>query len=183
MKSSKHIAFLFAALILTAISCQRNASHEPDPKLQKLEQEVRRLSEENRRLEDEMKDLRAKMQSHIDAQTTPSTPVKEQKSEMTVERMKQQIAPVLKEAILKNKKQSETPKRGTQFGMRMEYDVPAAVYGLITTGDPEIPYRAKVIVKYEKFLESEKKSDSYGSGSTTFLFALRKNRWILESQQ
>jgi hypothetical protein len=67
--------------------------------------------------------------------------------------------------------------------MRMEYDVPAAVYGLITTGDPEIPYRAKVIVKYEKFLESEKKSGSYGAGSTTFLFALKKNRWVLESFQ
>lgn len=183
MKVSKHIAFLFTALILITSSCQRNASREPDPKLQKLEQEVRRLTEQNRRLEEEMKDLQAKMQNHIDAQTMPLTPVKEQKSEMTVERLKQQVASALKEAIRKSKKQWETPKRGTQFGMRMEYDVPAAIYGLITTGDPEIPYRAKVIVKYEKFLESEKKSDSYGSGSTTFLFALRKNRWVLESQQ
>lgn len=144
---------------------------------------MQRLGEENRKLKEEMKDLQFKMQSHIEAQTIPTTQVKEQKAEMTLEKLKQQVGPALKEAILKTKKQSETPKRGTQFGMRLVYDVPAAVYGLITTGDPEIPYRAKVIVKYEKYLESEKKSDSYGSGSTTFVFALRKHRWVLESQQ
>jgi TolA-binding protein len=182
MKPAKSILFL-AAVVLSAISCQRNVSQQPDPRVQKLEQEVRRLNEENQKLEDQIQDLQTRMQTHIDVQTMPSIPEKEKKSQMTVQILKQQIAPALKEAISKSKKQLETPKRGSQFGMRMEYDLPAAVYGLITTGDPEIPYRAKVIVKFEKFLESEKKSDSYGSGSTTFLFALRKNRWVLESQQ
>lgn len=183
MKSAKRIVFLFSVSILFTASCQRDISRQPDPKVQKLEQQVQQLSEQNRKLQEDIKDLQSKMQSHIDAQTIPTTPVKERKTEMTLEKLKQQVAPALKEAILKTKKQSETPKRGTQFGMRLDYDVPAAIYGLITTGDPAIPYRAKVIVKYEKYLESEKKSDSYGSGSTTFLFALKKNRWVLESQQ
>jgi hypothetical protein len=183
MNASKRIIFLTVAFLPSIFSCEEKTSRQPDLKVQRLEQEVNRLTDENRRLEEQMQALQTQMQAQLDAQTIPSTPVRPQKTEMTVEKLKQQIAPFLKEAIVKMKKVSETPKKGKQFGMRMEYDTPAAVYGLITTGDPEIPYRAKIIVKYEKFLESEKKSASYGSGSTTFLFALKKNRWVLENSQ
>jgi hypothetical protein len=183
MNASKRIILLSFAFVPWLFSCEGKGSRQPDAKVQKLEQEVSRLTEENRRLEEEMQSLQTQMEAHLDAQTIPSTSVQAQKPEMTLDRLKQQIAPALKEAILKMKKVSETPKKGRQFGMRMQYDTPAAVYGLITTGDSEVPYRAKVIVKYEKFLESEKKSDSYGSGSTTFFFALKKNRWVLENFQ
>jgi hypothetical protein len=42
---------------------------------------------------------------------------------------------------------------------------------------------AKVIVKYEKFLESADDSRSYGSGSTIFVFANQEDRWVLRSYE
>ncbi|HJZ12598.1 MAG TPA: hypothetical protein VJ521_10630, partial [Acidobacteriota bacterium] len=93
------------------------------------------------------------------------------------------VEPLLKDVISKLKLAAETPKSGTQFGMRVEYDLKKAVYGLVRNDDPAVPYAAKVIVRYEKFLESETLSRSYGSGTVQFLFAYTHNRWVLLNYQ
>ena len=67
--------------------------------------------------------------------------------------------------------------------MRVEYDLKNAVYGLVKNDDQSAPYSAKVIVKFEKFLESDEVSRSYGNGSSTFVFAYRNKQWILQSYE
>jgi hypothetical protein len=182
-------SFLPLCLILTLLqfaSCRREEDHQAQAGYQKLQKQVGELSEQNRKLRQEVEQIHGQLQT---LQTAPlATPVateklSEPKQEMSVGQMKIELASILKKAIQQVKSQLETPKRGTQFGMRMQYDLDGAVYGLVTTEDPDAPYRAKVIVKYEKFLESERKSASYGSGSTLFQFIYRKGRWILENHQ
>ena len=170
----------FLILILTCFpACNRQQpSQTPDPRLAQLQNDVRKLSEENQQLQQEIQTLRAQ----LSAQQTQTASATSPADSITVERVKKEVAPVLKEAIERIKKNAETAKTGGQFGMRIEYDLKNAVYGLVMgdSGDP--PY-AKVIVGYEKFLESNNSSRSYGNGSTTFVFAFRNNEWILQSYQ
>jgi hypothetical protein len=56
-----------------------------------------------------------------------------------------------------------------------------AVYGL-QNNEGSNP-SAKVIVKFEKFLESGEDSRSYGSGSSTFVFIYQNKQWLLQSYE
>ena len=151
--------------------------------MQELQKDVRRLSGENRKLLEEIQSMRKDLQKQITPQTQPAAKKMPPAEKMTLEKMKAEVAPLLKEIIAKIKESSETPKRGNRYGMRIEYDLPHAFFGLIRTENRETPYMAKVIVRYEKFLESQEVSRSYGLGSTTFLFEYRANRWLLQDYE
>ena len=113
--------------------------------------------------------------------TKSEAPVKQE--EMTIERMKVELQPFLADLIVRIKGAAETPRKGTQFAMRQEYDLKKAIYGLVRTDDPVTPYQAKVIVPFEKYLESNSISRSYGTGSTTFIFVHRDGQWFLQTYE
>jgi len=149
--------------------------------VKRLTTENQRLSSENQRLQEEVSQMRDKIK---DLETAQTHPVKEEKAAppkevMTVDRMKESVDPLLKEAISKIKASSETPKKANQFGMRVEYDLKRAFYGLVQSDQPGIPYMGKVLIGYTKFLESERLSKQYGTGTTQFLFAYRAGVWSL----
>ena len=174
--------FLFLCVSLLLFSCARK--EREDPRIAQLEKDVARLSDENKQLEQSINELRAGLgrpqtqQTAPQAQTTAASRVP-----MTVERMKGGVTPVLEEMIQKIKQASDTPKRGDGYGMRTEYDVSHAVFGLVQSKDSSAPYTARVIVKYEKFLESNKESRSYGSGSQEFRFVYRNQKWVYQKPQ
>lgn len=167
--------FVFS-LSLLLISCAGN--EREDPRVARLEKEVARLSEENKRLQQSIEELQTREASVEPVQTQAA-----QRIPMTVERMKAGVTPVLEEVIQKFKETSDTPKRGDGFGMRTEYDVGHAVFGLVQSRDAGAPYTARVIVKFEKFLESNKESRSYGSGSQEFRFVYRNQKWVYQKPQ
>jgi hypothetical protein len=177
--------FLFCFL-LSSVACRQNQNQDQRAaqiQQQQQQREIKRLSEENQRLSDEIRSLRAELKAKQNPTPQPqSSPKVPENNPMTVERMKTEIKPLLEETIDYIKKTSETPRKQNQYGMRIEYDLKNAVYGLINDEDGTVPY-AKVIVQYEKFLESEKDSRSYGSGSSTFLFAYHNHRWTLQSYE
>src|SRR4029079_6318369 len=107
----------------------------------------------------------------------PAAQTRQAVSKLTVDRMKKEIKPALDKASQDLKKSAETPRKGDHFGMRVEYNLQKAFYGLIETGNAWTPYHAKVIVTFEKFLESGNESKSYGKGSTMLMFAYRNNHW------
>jgi regulator of replication initiation timing len=178
----RQIFFIF--LIFTfSISCRPNQT-EKDPQIAQLQKDVNRLSEENQRLTNEVQSLRSQLQSKESAPISTEIPKESPATEsMTVQQMIKEVAPILKDTIQKIKIESESTKNGKQFGMRVEYDLKNAVYGLVKTEDESAPYSAKVIVKFEKFLESGEVSRSYGNGSSTFVFAYRNKQWILQSYE
>jgi cell division protein FtsL len=181
MKASFIIIPLFI-FSLVLLSCSKTV--EKDSRVEKLQKEVQDLAQENKEQEAELHQLQtqiAELQTQRATQTAATR--QQQPKQMTVEVMKREIKPVLDEAIRDVKKKAETPSKGSQFGMRVEYDLQKAFYGLIETGDQRVPYQAKVIVTFEKFLESERESKSYGKGSTMLLFSYRKNKWVLDSAQ
>jgi regulator of replication initiation timing len=171
--------FLFLILFFF-VACGNNKAQQPDPQIDQLKNDVRKLSEDNQRLQRELEELRSQINQPAPspAEIQPQTI-----HQMSLEEMKKEVAPILKETIDKIKKANETPKNGDQYGMRMEYDFNHAVYGLAQTEDEAAPYSAKVIVKFEKFLESNQSSKSYGNGSNTFLFSYRNGQWVLDSYQ
>jgi regulator of replication initiation timing len=182
MICSRQIFFIFLILISFS-SCRQNQT-EKDSQIAQLQKEVNRLSEENQRLTNEVQALRIQVQTKQTIPAATETAKREPSVEsMTVEQMKKEIAPILKDAIEKIKLSSESPRNGKQFGMRVEYDLKNAVYGLVKNEDESAPYSAKVIVKFEKFLESNNVSRSYGNGSSTFVFAYRNKQWILQSYE
>jgi outer membrane murein-binding lipoprotein Lpp len=159
--------------------CQQQK--EKDPQMDELQKDVKRLSAENQRLVEEIERMRQDMKQNVPQ--TQSQPKQNQREKMTVDRMKAEVGPLLKNVIEKIKQNSETAKHGNSYGMRVQYDEPHAFYGLIESESREVPYLAKVIVRYEKFLESDEVSRSYGKGSTTFMFAYHGDRWVLQSFQ
>jgi hypothetical protein len=168
-------------LMVICFSCTK--APEKDSRVEKLQDDVQKLAEQNKKLQSEVERLQTQLS---ESQTQPAlTPVQTQPAvkKMTVDRMKIEIRPALDKAIQDLKKSEETPRKGNQFGMRVEYDLKKAFYGLIETGTPQIPYQAKVIVTFEKFLESGTESKSYGKGSTMLMFAYRNNRWELLSSK
>jgi cell division septum initiation protein DivIVA len=167
--------------MVTYLSC--NKAPEKDPRVEKLQNDVQKLAEQNKKLQSEVGRLQTQLS---ESQTQPvSPPVQTQPAgkKMTVDRMKIEIRPALDKAIQDLKKSAETPRKGNQFGMRVEYDLKKAFYGLIETGNERVPYQAKVIVTFEKFLESTTESKSYGKGSTMLMFAYRNNHWELLSSK
>ena len=172
---------LLILLVVTSFSCTKTP--EKDPRVEKLQSDVQKLAEQNKKLESEVERLQTQVN---DPQSQPVLPVvqtQETVTKMTVDRMKKEIRPALDKAIQEIKKDAETPRKGNQFGMRVEYDLKKAFYGLIETGNSRVPYQAKVIVTFEKFLESGSESKSYGKGSTMLMFAYRNNRWELLSSK
>jgi hypothetical protein len=177
---NKSLILLSFPLLL--LCCNKPAP--PDPRIDQLQKDVSRLADQNQQMESEIRVLRQELEEQKaytaarEAQT--QTQSGKQQPRMTVERAKVELDPVLKAGIARVRKQWETPPKGDSFGMRVNFDLSRAIYGLIRTEDRTIPYRVKVIVPFEKFLESENKSKSYGAGSTTFLFGLTKKGWVLE---
>jgi cell division protein FtsL len=173
------IPLFFFSLVL--LSCSKPV--EKDPRVEKLQKEVTDLAQKNKEQQAELHQLQTQIAELQSQQATQTAAAKQQPKKMTVEVMKREIKPALDEAIRDVKKKAETPSKGNQFGMRVEYDLQKAFYGLIETGDQRMPYQAKVIVTFEKFLESEQESKSYGKGSTMLMFSYRKNKWVLDSAQ
>jgi cell division septum initiation protein DivIVA len=171
---------LIVLSFLVSVSCSKSV--EKDPRVEKLQNEVQALAQQNKELQTEIRQLQTQVQELKDQQVTKAQ-TQQQGQKMTVDMMKREIRPALEEAIQDIRKKAETPRSGTQFGMRVEYDLKNAFYGLIETGDERSPYQAKVIVTFEKFLESEKESKSYGKGSTMLVFSYRKRKWVLDSAQ
>ena len=174
---SRQIFLLF--LILPFVySCRSEKKETNDPQIARLQQDVQKLTEENRRLLEELQNIRKDLkQSSNPAPAVQQTQTAEE-TRITIEQMKQGVEPLLKDVVTNLKKAAETPRKDRQYGMRIDYDLKNAVYGLHHSGS--VPM-AKVIVKYEKFLESGSDSRSYGSGSSTFVFVYHNERWLLQS--
>jgi len=173
--------FLFSILAIS-IGCGNSKPQQSDPQMIQLQNDVRKLAEDNQRLKTEIETLRLQVAQSQPALQSAGSETKPAET-ITIEMMKKEVAPALKDAIDRIKQESETPKSGNQFGMRMEYDLKHAVYGLVQNQDETAAYSAKVIVKFEKFLESGHTSKSYGNGSTTFSFSYRGGQWVLDSYQ
>jgi uncharacterized FlaG/YvyC family protein len=176
------VQIILLGIMAISLGCKRSpAPDEKDAKIRQLQMDVERLSRETQDLRKEISSLRQRvteqgeLQTRAAAESTASS-----RSEMNVERMKREVSPTLQEIIQKMKKETDTTKQGSQFGMRTEYDTKRAVYGLVRSENPAMPYLARVIVSYQKFLESEKESRAISKGTTRFLFAYRKNRWTFE---
>ena len=172
---------LLAILMVSLFSCSKTP--EKDPRVEKLQNDVQKLAEQNKKLQSEVGRLQTQLTESQSQPVLPPVQSQPAVMKMTVDRMKIEIRPELDKAIADLKKSAETPRKGNQFGMRVEYDLKKAFYGLIETGNPGVPYQAKVIVTFEKFLESGTESKSYGKGSTMLMFAYRKNRWELISSK
>jgi hypothetical protein len=172
---------LLFVLLLT--SCKTS---QDDPRIPELQKDVVRLSEQNKKLEESINELRRGLQESRENQQPPpvqQAPAAPPRPVMTLERMKMGVEPVLEEVIRKIKVSSDTPKKGEQYGMRIEYDLKHAVYGLVQSKDRRAPYAARVIVSYQRFLESQKESREYGSGSQEFFFVYRDPKWVYQERQ
>lgn len=175
------VSFLFLSF-LSGLACRKE---EKDPRIEELQKDVRLLLQENEKLRKEVQSLHVEKEKPVVPQTAPEeiAGTVTKPDEMTVEKMKLEIEPSLLDLINRIKSAAETPKKGIQFGMRQEYNLKKAVYGLVRTDDPVTPYQAKVIVPYEKYLESDSVSRSYGAGSTTFIFVNRGGQWFLQTYE
>ena len=174
---------IIASLLLSLLSCkeEKPAPDARDARIQQLEKQVAGLSGDVQDLHNQISMMQQQITEIQAAQTrAASLSVSSSRSEMTVERVKQEVGPLLPGAIEKVKKETDTAKKGSQFGMRTDYDPKRAVYGLVRSDNPEIPYYARVIVSYQKYLVSSKESREMSTGSTRFLFAYRKGRWTFE---
>jgi hypothetical protein len=163
---------------------------EEDPRISQLQKDVRQLSEENRGLKEELQTMRQEMavaqRENAIVRPSPQTqtaPAKPAQPQMTVDRMKRELQPMLVDFIQKLKAAGDTPRKGNQYGMRIEYDLTKAIYGLVQNDDPDQPFTGKVIVPYRKFLESEMDSKSYGEGTTQFIFIFQDDHWSLQTFQ
>lgn len=180
---------LILLFLLATIFCLNNCRKEEDPRIAQLQKDVRQLSQENQNLKNELHNVHDEM---IATQTAAASKAAEEKAEtqtaavppepqMTVDQMKHQLQPLLIDFIQKLKAAGETPHKGSQYGMRIEYDLTKAVYGLIQNNDPDEPFKGKVIVPYRKFLESQTDSKFYGDGSTQFIFTFQDGHWSLQT--
>ena len=172
---------LFSLLLLLPLFSCQNEKQQKDSEIADLQKDVKQLSEENHKLLKEIQTLREEMKQPPPP-LPPSDPTKtETAPSMTMDRMKAELEPLLKNIIENIKKREETPKKENQYGMRIEYDLKNAVYGLNNQSGDQ-PF-AKVIIRYEKFLESGQDSRSYGKGSSSFYFAHQKDRWVFQSYE
>lgn len=177
---SRQFFFLLFVLV-SSLSC-RPEKEDRDSQITELQKDVKQLSEENRQLLREVQRLREEMKPPQTESTTPAKTITKVADEMTLQRMKREVEPLLKEIIDTIKQTTETPRKDRQYGMRIEYDLKNAVFGLMNVQDGFVP-SAKVIVKYEKFLESATDSRSIGEGSSSFLFSYQNDRWVLQSYE
>jgi len=187
VRDSNEVILNFSIIFLLTFSLFASAcrKEEKDPRIEEVQKDVRLLLQENQKLRQEVQSLHHDMENRSPVQTaTAEAPGSAPKQdEMTVEKMKVELQPSLLDLINRIKSTAETPAKGTQFGLRQEYNLKKAVYGLVRTDDPITPYQAKVIVPYEKYLESDSVSRSYGTGSTTFIFVHRGGQWFLHTYE
>lgn len=172
---------LMLILALLAVACSKMPRE--DTRISQLQKEVARLSEENKKLEQSLQRLRQEVEEEHNRSPIVQTQSSPAPQRMTLEQMKTGVLPVLQEVIRKIKMSSDTPKKGDGFGMRIEYDIPHAVYGLVQNRDPRALYSARVIVGYKKYLESKKESRAYSDGSQAFHFVFREQKWIYQESQ
>ena len=171
---------LTVAVCLSLPSCTKKEAS--DPRVDQLQNEVAKLSGKNKKLQSDVLELQQKIEELEVRAATPvpvSTAQSQARIPMTAERMKAEVAPVLEAEIRKIKLASDTPRKGSAYGMRVEYDTKHAVYGLNQSKDRKT-YAARVVVKYEKILESETDSRTYDTGSQEFRFAYKNGKWVLE---
>ena len=178
---SRQILFLLLLSFWFVPAC-RTEKAEKDSQISELQKDVKQLSDENRELLKEVQALREEIKHPQTESVDPPEPEPEPAEEITIEQVKTEVGPLLAEVIDKIKKTAETPSRDKQYGMRIEYDLKNAVYGLMNTQQGSEP-AAKVIVKYEKFLESAEDSRAYGTGNSIFVFAHQNDRWVLQSYE
>lgn len=179
-------SLILVAGLIGLISCKKEkpGPDERDAKIQQLRQDVDRLADQTHELSKEIVKLQDRQAQDESLQTKQAAEqAVSTSSQMNPERVKREVGPLVQVQIQKLKKSSDTPKQGSQFGMRTEYDTKNAVYGLVRNDNPATPYFARVIVPFEKFLESEKNSRSISKGSTKLLFAYRKNHWTFEKME
>jgi hypothetical protein len=177
------LSLILVANLLVSFSCkqQKPVPDEKDAQIRQLRQDVDRLTMQTQKLREEIVKLQDRLAQDEALQTRQMAERSSSTSnEMNVDRVKREVGPLLLAEIQKLKKSSDTSKRGTQFGMRTEYDTKKAVYGLVRSDNPAVPYLARVIVPFEKFLESDKDSRSMSQGTARFLFAYRKGHWVFE---
>ena len=183
MECSRQILFLLLLIVSFVTPACRSEKSEKDSQISELQKDVKQLSDENRELLKEVQALREEIKPpQTEAVPAPAEPEPEPAKEITLEQVKTEVGPLLAEVIDKIKKTAETPRKDRQYGMRIEYDLKNAVYGLMNTQQGSEP-AAKVIVKYEKFLESASDSRAYGTGNSIFVFAYQNDRWILLSYE
>ncbi len=87
---------------------------------------------------------------------------------MSVDRARAELAPLLSAMVEKLKDERDTTNATSGFGMRTEYYLKAAVFGLIRSSEPGTSYLVKVLVPYEKFVVSSTGSKSYGKDTERF---------------
>ena len=183
IKCSRQILFLFLLIVSFLTPACRSEKAEKDSQISELQKDVKQLSDENRELLKEVQALRDEIKPpQTEAVPVPAEPEPEPAMEITIEQVKTEVGPLLAEVIDKIKQTAETPRRERQYGMRIEYDLKNAVYGLMNSQQGSEP-AAKVIVKYEKFLESASDSRAYGTGNSIFVFAYQNDRWVLQSYE
>lgn len=166
------------------ISCNKQPTE--DPRVPKLQQEVQSLNAKTEQLNQQVQQLQQQitdLQTRALEQTQSRTAADSNRAEeMSVSRMKREVEPLLTKMIDQFKAETDTESKGNQFGMRVEYDLKHAVYGLSRTQNEAAPYLAKVIVPYQKFVSSSKESRSYGTATREFVFLNTKGKWIYQKQ-
>lgn len=100
---------------------------------------------------------------------------------MTLERARSELGPLVEKSVQRVKESQDTQAGENRYGMRTEYSPKTAIYGLVRNHSKDNPYMAKVIVPYERFLETESGSKPYGKGTARFLFTYHKGKWSLVS--
>jgi len=176
-------AVFFVLCIL--VSCNKQPTE--DPRLPKLEQQVQSLNAKTEQLNQQLQQLQqqiAEVQTRTAEQAEARNAVVDanRADEMSVSRMKREVEPLLTKIVDQFKAETDTASKGDQYGMRMEYDLKHAVYGLSRTQNEAMPYQAKVIVPYQKFVSSSKESISFGGATHEFVFVYTKGKWILQKQ-
>lgn len=183
------IALLAGLSVFVPAGCRRQA----DPETARMRDDIGRLSKENQQLKNQIdslsnqlrqqqtqiSDLVEKQPKPAPAQPFPEEP--KTQAAMSVDRARAELAPLLSAMVEKLKDDRDTTNATSGFGMRTEYYLKAAVFGLIRSSEPGTSYLVKVLVPYEKFVVSTTGSKSYGKDTERFLFAYRKQKWVLLS--
>ena len=181
-----------ALLVGLCAFVQSACRQDKDPEVAKLHEDVDRLSKENQQLKQQMDSLSSQVQEQqtqlsdwTEKQSKPpaqpDVPEEPKPQPMTVDRARAELMPVPAGMVKRNEDQRNTAVASGAYGMRTEYNLKSAVFGLIRNSEPGTPYLVKVLVPYEKYVVSESGSKSYGKDTERFLFAYRKQKWILLS--
>jgi hypothetical protein len=182
------VALLLALSVFASAGCRQ----QKDPEIAQLRDEVGRLSKENQQFKEQVDSLSSRIKEQqtqisellVAKQPKPAVtaaPDEPKPQGMSVDRARAELTPLLSAMIKELKDERDTATATGGFGMRTEYYLRSAVYGLIRSTDPGTSYLVKVLVPSEKFVVSQTGSKSYGKDTERFLFAYRKQKWVLLS--